>query len=232
MAGIIESLMNVYRQAITAPQRTYGESLIKSAMGRTDSPITRDDFTPRELAELDTVVRRVYAQKSAEFAQPRDALLAKAAELEAQAKDADLARAQTEAMRPGWGAGMPRSSDSYRNRAKQYLAVANGAPVPNDFSVDYHDYVGPENEPDTGMRNVLGRFRFKVDAAKGTYQAYDSYDFNNESRQTAVKEYAAMPPLQRLTTAAIDEYKGHRGALGEAYLGTKGVPVSIDGTLK
>lgn len=46
------SLSDIYKQAMPAHQRLFLESIGKSAIGRTDIPITEKDFTPEELGQF------------------------------------------------------------------------------------------------------------------------------------------------------------------------------------
>jgi hypothetical protein len=77
------------------------------------------------------------------------------------------------------------------------------------------------------LRNTLGRFRYKVNPNNNEFNIYDTYDFNNGDRENRVLEYSQMSPSQRAYKSISEFLGGDDAALGEAYLGLKGVPVNI-----
>jgi hypothetical protein len=66
--------------------RTYGESLLKSFTGRTNTPISNSDFTSNELANLDNLIKQHHQQKVTYFTRPKTKLLQEAAQLKENAQ--------------------------------------------------------------------------------------------------------------------------------------------------
>lgn len=233
----VNALTDAYRSRYDAPTRTYGESLLKSFTGKTQTPITESDYTAAERAALDQLIKENYAQKMAQFNRPPAALLQNAAELEkAAAEELDYAKNGTTS-----AIGRERSQANarrYTTQAAQLRAAAKGE-IPSDFSFGYSNYgdrVGINtytNDP-SGWAQTLGRFRYKVNPKTGEYEAYDKYDFNNEVHRYAAERYANMSSPARMVNALADTFlRGNQYALGEAYLaGSNAVPVSIKGRIK
>jgi len=234
----VNALTDAYRNAVDMRKRVYGESLVKSFTGRTDAPISNADFTPSELSSLDNLVKSHYQQKLAYFNRPKTELLQDAAQLE---KNARYYAAQLKTIPPDKVAMIERAQNQSRlalTQAQQLKEAAQGK-LPTDFTFGYSGYgerTGENkftNDP-SGWGQTLGRFRYKVDPATGTYQAYDSYDFNNDVHKYAAENYAEMSPPARMANALADTFLGgNQYALGEAYLsGKNAVPVAIKGQVK
>lgn len=239
----VNALADFYRENTDMRARTYGESLLKSFTGRTNVPITNEDFTSAQLANLDNLVKSHYAQKSAFFNRPKPDLLRDAVKLEKEAKDqVDYA---TRAFNPNNKNTKEsyersvRAAQKLQTQAKQLREAAEGK-TPTDFAFSYDDYL-PANTTDplyryddpAGWNKTLGRFRYKVDPATGSYEIYDRYDFNNEALRDKGKNYAAMSAPERLITSLAATAAGNETALGQAYLsGENSIPVSIKGRLK
>jgi hypothetical protein len=231
------ALVDFYRQNVSPRVRTYGESLLKSFTGRTDSPITEADYSPDELAALQQLVKEHHSKKLAQFNRPKAELLQNAIELEkAAADELDYAKngARSESSRDS-ALGQARH---FTTQAKQLREAMEGK-IPSDFAFGYRDY-GPrqgvnkyENDPQ-GWGQTLGRFRYKVDPKTGEYNIYDTYDFNNDVHRYRAEEYAKMSAPSRMANALADTFiSGNQYALGEAYLaGPNSVPVKIKGKLK
>ncbi len=238
----VNALTDAYRNSVDMRKRLYGESLLKSFTGRTDVPVSNSDFTPSELANLDSLIKQHYQQKMAYFTRPKAELLQDAAQLEQNAQD-DIRRSNRE-QKNGLTLITP---ERFQNRARlqltqaQQLRDAAQGKLPTDFTFDYMGYgertdrsgVNSFSNDPLGWAQTLGRFRYKIDPATGAYEAYDKYDFNNEVHKYEAEKYADMPPPARLANALINTLFGDPYALGEAYLtGSKSVPISIKGRVK
>ena len=232
----VNALVDAYRDKFDARKRTYGESLLKSFTGRTQTPITESDYTLAERKALDQLIKEHYAQKMAQFNRPPAALLQNAKELEKAAAEelgyANSAGASTHAKEKAQA-----NARRYTTQANQLRAAAKGE-LPTDFAFGYPDYgtrVGLNsfsNDPQ-GWAQTLGRFRYKINPKTGEYQAYDTYDFNNEAHKYDVQRYADMSAPKRFFNALANTYEGDQYALGEAYLaGPNSVPVTIKGKIK
>jgi len=232
------ALANAYRNTIDMRKRTYGESLMKSFANRTQSPITESDFSEKELAALNDLIRTNHQQKMQYFARPAGELLRNANELEAAAKkEAEVARLFKQSNSIDMANLSENRSRLLVTQAQQLRDAAQGK-APTDFSFDYKNYgnvvgeVAFSNDP-AGWAQTLGRFRYKVDPATNEYQVYDSYDFNNEMHKNRVSDFSKMSPPARMANALADTLTGNRYALGEAYLsGPNAVPVAIRGKIK
>ncbi len=233
----LNALNNAYQNNVDMRKRVYGESLLKSFTGRTDTPITNDSFSSEEQQALDALVKQHYAQKMAQFQRPRKALLANAQELE-KAAEQELGYAKTiDPSRTETLARITGNARRYSTIAQQLRDAAEGK-LPTDFAFGYMDYgerIGKnvyDNDP-KGWAQTLGRFRYKVDPATGSYEVYDKYDFNNEAHKYNAENYAEMSAPKRLFNALLNTSIGDQYALGEAYLaGKNAVPVTIKGKLK
>jgi hypothetical protein len=234
----INALTDAYRNAVDMRTRTYAESLLKSFANRTQSPITESNFSEKELAALNNLIKSHHQEKLSYFTRPSKELLKDASELDATAKD-DFNTAQTFASsNPGMVEKLQSRARLLTTQAQQLREAAQGK-IPTDFSFDYRGYGSRVSQNDfagdpAGWAHTLGRFRYKVDPATGQYQVYDSYDFNNEVHKFRADDFAKMSPPARLGNALVDTFlKGDQYALGEAYLsGKNAVPVSIKGQLK
>ena len=233
----VNALTDAYRSRYDAPTRTYGESLLKSFTGRTQTPVTEANYTAEERAALDQLIKEHYAKKTAQFNRPPAALLQNAAELEKTAAQ-ELDYAKNGAMSERSRERSQANARRYMTQAAQLRAAAKGD-VPSDFAFSYSDYgdrIGHNtfsNDP-AGWAQTLGRFRYKVDPKTGEYEAYDKYDFNNEAHKYRVQKFAEMSPPARMANALLDTFsRGDQYALGEAYLaGPNAVPVTIKGKVK
>jgi hypothetical protein len=215
MAGLFDYLKNAYQSNVDMPKRMYGESLVKSLTGTNSTPQTESNFTKPELDVLKSFLDNVYQKKVEYFSRPKEVLLQEAAQLEKQAEKFKNVK----------DSGV--SVEGLLNQAKNLKNAAQGK-LPTDFSVGYRDVMNlyPQNTK-VNWNDTLGQFRFKVDE-KGNYQVYDNYDFDNPSRSASVKKYADMNPLSRFASSVSSFLQGNESALGEAYLGTKSVPVNIN----
>jgi len=234
----INALIDAYRNKYDARTRTYGESLLKSFTGRTQTPITETDYTTNERAALDQLIKEHYAKKMSQFTRPKAELLQNAAELD-RAAQTELGFAKTivperkETLDQVLG-----NARRYTTQANQLREAAQGK-LPSDFAFGYSDYGNRtghntfENDPQ-GWAQTLGRFRYKVDPKTGEYQVYDSYDFNNEVHKYRAQNFANMSAPARMVNALADTFiSGDQYALGEAYLaGKNAVPVTIKGKVK
>jgi len=234
----INALTDAYRNSVDMRKRLYGESLLKSFTGRTDVPVSNSDFTPSELANLDNLVKQHYQQKIAYFTRPKKELLQDAANLE---KNAQYYAAQAKTISPDKVDMLERAQNNARlslTQAQQLKEAAQGK-LPTDFAFGYSGYgerTGKNkytNDP-AGWGQTLGRFRYKVDPISGAYEAYDSYDFNNDVHKYSAENYSKMSPPARMGNALADTFLGgDQYALGEAYLsGKNAVPISIKGQVK
>ena len=217
--------MAIYRRNVDAPKRVYGESLMKSFSGRTEVPMTENDFTPQELDVLSQLVNESYQKKLAYFGRPKDELLSEASQLE---KDA-VAMAMREKNDPDIKGRIGLTSKGLAAQANLLKNAAAGK-TPQDFSFGYEDFTNAKT-PTSGVNwiDTLGRFRYKVDQATNMFRVYDTYEFSNDAHQEANQRYASMAPAQRFKSALSDFFKGTEAALGEAYLGTdQGVPMNIN----
>lgn len=214
MAGLFDYFKNAYQSNVDMPKRMYGESLAKAVTGTNATPQTESNFTKPELDTLKSFLDNVYKKKVEYFSRPKEVLLQEATQLEKQAERFKNEK-DTEVSVPGLLA-----------QAKNLRAAAEGK-LPTDFKVGYQDFMQlyPKNT-DNNWRDTLGQFRFKVDE-KGNYNVYDAYDFNNPSHAPAVRKYAEMNPVMRLVSA-LKDFSSNESSLGEAYLGTKSVPVNIN----
>lgn len=231
------ALMNFYRENVSLPTRTYGESLLKSFLGNTKNPITNADIRPQEQASLDALVKENYAQKLAQFKRPK-------ADLLQNAKDLEMAAKQELDYAAHGGASEARKEQAnkwarhWTTQAKQLRDAAAGN-LPTNFAFNYPNYgdrTGKNtytNDPEKWAQ-TLGRFRYEVDPKTGEYRAYDSYDFDNEAHKFNAQRYAEMSAPSRMINALSDTVlRRNQYALGEAYLaGENSVPVSIKGKLK
>lgn len=234
----INALTDAYRNSVDMRKRVYGESLLKSFTGRTDVPVSNSDFTPSELANLDNLIKQHYQQKMAYFTRPKAELLQDAVQLE---KNAQYYAAQAKTIPADKTDLLERAQSNARlslTQAQQLRDAAQGT-IPTDFAFGYSGYgerIGENkftNDP-AGWGQTLGRFRYKVNPATGAYEAYDSYDFNNNVHKYRAENYSQMSPPARLGNALADTFLGgNQYALGEAYLsGENAVPVSIKGRVK
>ena len=217
--------MAIYRRNVEMPKRVYGESLLKSFMGRTEVPMTETDFTPQELDVLSQLVNESYQKKVAYFSRPKEQLLADAADFDKQAAAAAAMEKKDPASKGMFGL----TSSGLASQAKLLREAAQNK-IPSDFSFGYEDFMHSKvPKQDINWRDTLGRFRYKVDPTTNTFRVYDTYEFSNKAHQAANDAYAAMTPVQRFKTALSDFFGGREAALGEAYLGTeKGVPMNIN----
>lgn len=231
-------LVDAYRNSIDMRNRTYGESLLKSFTGRTNTPVSNSDFTPSELSSLDNLIKTHYQQKLAYFTRPKNELLQDADNLE---KNAQYYAAKAKTISADKTDLLERTQSNARlslTQAQQLRSAAQGT-LPTDFAFGYSGYgerTGENkftNDP-AGWAQTLGRFRYKVDPATGAYQAYDSYDFNNDVHKYRAENYSQMSSPARLGNALADTFLGgNQYALGEAYLsGKNAVPVFIKGQIK
>lgn len=212
----------IYKNTISTAPRIYGESLLKAAKGSKDKPITLDDFSEREQKALKKMLEEDYKQRLKDYAYPPEKLLEIAAEYEEDAKKIQQWRQHTG--KEYWN--HQPSPELSLKRAEEYRKAAQGV-LPSDFAFSYHNYA-TNPDPEVDLTNVLGRFRYKVDPATKGFQVYDTYDFSNPARQGRVDAYEKMGSLEKFKEAMTDWFKrGNTGALGEAYLGNKGVPVDI-----
>jgi hypothetical protein len=231
-----ELLYSLYKELIPSSARTYGESLGKAAIGRTDIPITEKNYTPEELSLLKELVQKNYDKKMEKFSDP------KKREEMIKWHDEQIGKLKYEQSH-GW----PIQKEEFEKQLKslekakeQYQEAAKGK-MPSDFMFKYEDY-GPEaykpneekqltSEPNKAsplnLRNTFGNFRYKIDPKTKKINVYDTYDFSNPSRQENVDKYAGMGMAQKALESARAFVGGDKAALGEAYLGNKGVPVSI-----
>lgn len=243
MSEPINALTDAYRNAVDMRKRVYGESLLKSFTGRTNSPINESDFTSGEMSNLDNLIKQHHQQKIAYFTRPKTELLQDAAQLEKTAQHySENARQYLEQYTFPDKTNM---AERAQNRAKlaltqaQQLKEAAQGKIPSDFAFGYSGY-GERisenkftNDP-SGWAQTLGRFRYKVDPSTGAYQVYDSYDFNNDVHKYKAEKYANMSPPTRMGNALTDTFLyDNQYALGEAYLsGKNAVPLSIKGQIK
>ena len=238
MSEPINALTDAYRNAVDMRKRVYGESLLKSFTGRTNSPINESDFTRGELSNLDNLIKTHYQQKMAYFTRPKTELLQDAAQLE---KNAQYYSEQLKTLSPDKTDMVERAQNNARlalTQAQQLKEAAQGK-LPSDFAFGYSGYgerTGENkftNDP-AGWGQTLGRFRYKVDPSTGAYQVYDSYDFNNGVHKYAAENYANMSTPARMGNSLANTFLGgDQYALGEAYLsGGNAVPVSIKGQVK
>lgn len=210
------SLYDIYKELSSTPGKTYKDALVRSFTGRTESPITESNYSPEELNTLKVFLDNVYKKKKDYFSRPKAELLA-----EADKKDklADIMekRDKEEANTVG-----------LRNQAKNLRNAAQGQ-MPSDFYVGYDEFQNHyPKDTETNWRDTLGQFRFKVDPETGKYQIYDKYGFDNPSHSGNVQRYQQMNPVSRATSSLYDFFTGNTSALGEAYLGKKEVPMSIN----
>jgi hypothetical protein len=230
-------LSNVYRQAIPSSARTYGESLVKSFTGNENNPITENDYTPEELSLLKDLIQKNYDKKMQSFTNPK--------KIKEMINFYENQRKQTEYdQKHGWAVPKEvyeKNLKETETRLQQYKDAIVGK-VPSDFMFDYTDY-GPEayktNEKEQlttdmgkasplNLRNTFGKFRYKIDPKTKKINIYDTYDFSNPSRQESVDKYAKMSAFEKAKESGKAFIGGDRAALGEAYLGTKKIPVSIN----
>ena len=237
------ALTDIYRNSIDMRKRLYGESLLKSFTNRTDVPVSNSDFTPSELENLNNLVKTHYKQKMAYFTRPKEELLQDVAQLENNAQY-DLENAQKYLEHPTLK-DKTIMAERAQNRAKlaltqaQQLKEATQGILPTDFTFGYSGYgekTGQNkftNDP-AGWGQTLGRFRYKVDPATGAYEAYDSYDFNNDVHKYRAEGFSKMSSPARMGNALVDTFiLDNQYALGEAYLsGKNAVPISIKGQIK
>jgi len=231
--GLFDSLAEKYRNSVDMRKRVYGESLLKSFTGNTETPIKESDFSTDELSNLDKLIKEHYKEKIAYFSRPKEELLQDAADLE---KNAQYYLSQFKNL-PSDKVGMlVRAQNEARlslTQAQQLKEAAQGK-IPNDFTFGYSGYgsrTGENkytNDP-AGWAQTLGRFRYKIDPSTGAYQVYDSYDFNNEVHRYSAENYANMSPPARLANSLANTLlSGDQYALGEAYLaGKNAVPIDI-----
>ena len=234
----INALSDAYRNSVDMRRRVYGESLLKSFTGRTNAPISNSDFTPNELSNLDNLIKEHYQQKIAYFTRPKTELLQDAANLE---KNAQYYLTQLKTI-PSDKTGMiERAQNEARlslTQAQQLKEAAQGK-LPTDFTFGYSGYgertgTNKYTKDPVGWAQTLGRFRYKIDPATGAYQAYDSYDFNNEVHKYQAEKYSEMSPPTRMVNALANTFiSNDQYALGEAYLsGKNAVPIAIKGQVK
>jgi predicted Zn-dependent protease len=201
-------------------------------------PVSNSDFTPGELANLDSLVKAHYQQKLAYFTRPKAELLQDVAQLE---ENAQYYAARAKTISPDNVDTLDRVQSEARlslTQARQLKEAAQGK-LPTDFAFDYSGYgdrTGKNeftNDP-AGWGQTLGRFRYKVDPSTGAYEVYDSYDFNNRVHKYRAEAYSKMSPPARMGNALADTFlAGNQYAFGEAYLsGKNSVPISIRGRVK
>lgn len=231
--GLFEYIKDKYKDSVDMRKRIYGESLFKSFTGSTASPITFQDFSNKELASLETLIKEHHKEKVAYFSRPKKELINDARVLENKARE-NLAYAKT------LPADQKDLIDRYNQKAQLNLTQANQlreaslGKIPTDFSFQYTDY-GDRKAENTftkdpeGWAQVLGRFRYKVDPQTNTYTIYDTYDFNNNVHNKAAENYANMNSLNRLSSVVLNTLGGDQYAAGEAYLsGANAVPININ----
>jgi hypothetical protein len=229
-------LYYLYKELIPSSARTYGESLGKAITGQTEIPITEKNYSPEELALLKDLVQKSYDKKMENFTDPK--------KREGMIKwhDEQIGRLKYDQSH-GWAMAKEeyeKQLKSLENAKQQYVEASKGK-LPSDFMFDYGDY-GPEaykskeeerltadfgKASPLNLRNTFGKFRYKIDPETKKINIYDTYDFSNPSRQENVDKYAGMGMAEKAMESARAFVGGDRAALGEAYLGNKGVPVSI-----
>jgi hypothetical protein len=236
--GLFGSLVNKYRDAVDMRKRTYGESLLKSFANKTNIPISNSNFTENELQALDKLIKSNYEEKIAYFSRPKKELLQDATDLE---KNAQYYLTQLKTIPLDKTRMIEKAQNEARlslTKAKQLKEAAQGK-LPTDFVFGYSEYGERTGEnkytkDPVGWAQTLGRFRYKVDPTTGTYQAYDSYDFNNEVHKYQAENYSEMSPPTRMINALANTFiSNDQYALGEAYLsGKNAIPVNITRTLQ
>jgi hypothetical protein len=230
-------LYYLYKELVPSSARTYGESLGKAFTGRTDIPITEKNYSPEELALLKDLIQKSYDKKMEGFTDPKKReQMIKFYENQKKQQEYD----QTH----GWAVPKDiyeKNLKQTETRLQQYKDAEKGK-IPSDFMFDYTDYgheayKSDEKEQLTSeigkpsplnLRNTFGRFRYKIDPETKKINVYDTYDFSNPARQESVDKYAGMSMAQKALESAKAFIGGDRAALGEAYLGNKSVPVSIN----
>jgi hypothetical protein len=232
--GLFESIKDKYKDSVDMRKRIYGESLLKSFTGSTSSPITLQDFSKKELASLENLIKEHHKEKVAYFSRPKKELLRDATMLENKAKE-NLEYVRT--LSPD----QKDLIDKYNQKVQLSLTQANQlkeaalGKIPTDFSFQYTGYGDRQAEntftkDPTGWAQVLGRFRYTVDPQTNTYNIYDTYDFNNKVHKQAAENYAKMNPVDRFSSVVSNTLlNGDQYAAGEAYLsGVNAVPVNIN----
>jgi hypothetical protein len=238
LAAPVNALIDAYKNNVDMRERIYGESLLKSMTGRTQSPIDTSNFSESELSALHDLIKTNYEQKKAHFGRPKQVLLQEAADLQ---KNAYETLEYAKSLDPSEKDLIEKNQARARlmgTQAQQLREAAQGK-MPTDFAFGYSGY-GERTGHNTfaqdpaGWAHTLGRFRYKVDPTTGQYQVYDSYDFNNDVHKQKVQAYQAMSAPARLGNALRETFvNGDQYALGEAYLsGKNAVPVDIKGQLK
>jgi len=231
--GLFSSLADKYRSSVDMRKRTYGESLLKSLTSTTNKPISNTDFTEKELAALDDLVKTHYQEKLSYFTRPKKDLLEEAKILKSNAKrDFENAK-KIDPEKVDFLQNIQNRAQLQLTQAQQLREAAQGK-IPEDFSFQYTGYGGrtAQNKFDrdpAGWAQTLGRFRYKINPQTGEYQVYDSYDFNNEVHKYAAQDYAQMNPVKRMGSALANTFLGgDQYALGEAFIsGKNAVPIQI-----
>jgi hypothetical protein len=231
--GLFSSLADKYRSSVDMRKRTYGESLLKSLTSTTNKPISNTDFTEKELAALDDLVKTHYQEKLSYFTRPKKDLLEEAKILESNAKrDFENAK-KIDPEKIDFLQNIQNRAQLQLTQAQQLREAAQGK-IPQDFSFQYTGYGErtAQNKFDkdpAGWAQTLGRFRYKINPQTGEYQVYDSYDFNNEVHKYAAQDYAQMNPVKRMGSALANTFLGgDQYALGEAFIsGKNAVPIQI-----
>lgn len=231
--GLFGPLLDKYRNSVDMRPRIYGESLLKSFTGNTQSPINKDSFTKNELENLDKLISEHYKEKLSYFTRPKKELLQEATDLEKSSKDIlDYMKTLPEDKKEAINRAQ-NNSQLYLTQSRQLREAAEGK-IPSDFAFGYSGYgdrTGQNkytNDP-AGWAQTLGRFRYTVDPVSGEYKVTDKYDFNNEVHKAAAEEYSKMSPSARLGNSLANTFlQGDQYSMGEAYLsGKNAVPVDI-----